>query len=99
MAMQTSPMISKTFDFGFAVPDWLITIPPEVVVWLKTKRAFQNSVETWKVLWSKRKLTDRDFNPQRPNTLAIIWAVVKHLAAIFAARFVPLPDLSQPDLS
>jgi hypothetical protein len=29
-------------------------------------------------------LTDRDFDPQRPNILAVILAVVKHLAAIFA---------------
>ncbi len=29
-------------------------------------------------------ITDRDFDPQRPNILAVILAVVKHLAAIFA---------------
>jgi phage shock protein PspC (stress-responsive transcriptional regulator) len=28
--------------------------------------------------------TDRDFDPQRPNILAVILAVVKDLAAIFA---------------
>ena len=31
-------------------------------------------------------MADRDFDPQLPNILAIIWAVVNYLAALFAAR-------------
>jgi hypothetical protein len=31
-------------------------------------------------------VADRDFDPQLPNILAIIWAVVNYLAALFAAR-------------
>jgi hypothetical protein len=31
--------------------------------------------------------TDSDLDPQRLITFAVIWSVVKHLAAIFAARF------------
>ena len=31
-------------------------------------------------------MADRDFDPQLPNILAMIWAVVNYLAALFAAR-------------